>query len=85
MSMLFVQTHVNHSVFVYRGLDIRLFREGRMKGQAFVRLPTVELATEAVRKLHGVALEGRPLVVVSWECFHCVRLIGNRCLKEIVK
>nr|KAJ3422659.1 hypothetical protein HK105_007090 [Polyrhizophydium stewartii] len=34
-------------------VHVRLMKEGRMKGQAFVKFPSVELATEALERLHG--------------------------------
>ena len=43
--------------------DIRLMKEGRMKGQAFITLPSEQAAKEALRSTHGYELEGKPLVV----------------------
>ncbi|CAH1105928.1 unnamed protein product [Psylliodes chrysocephalus] len=44
--------------------DIRLMQEGRMKGQAFVTLDTIELAQKAVKETNGYILKEKPLVVV---------------------
>lgn len=44
--------------------DIRLMQEGRMKGQAFITLDTVELAQKAVKETNGYILKEKPLVVV---------------------
>lgn len=43
--------------------DIRLMKEGRMKGQAFVTLPNEEKAKKALRDTHGYILQGKPIVV----------------------
>lgn len=45
--------------------DIRLMKEGRMKGQAFVTLPSEEKAKKALRDAHGYILQGKPMVIVS--------------------
>ncbi|XP_044736119.1 RNA-binding region-containing protein 3-like [Chrysoperla carnea] len=44
--------------------DIRLMQEGRMKGQAFVTLPTVALAKQAVQETNGYILKDKPICVV---------------------
>lgn len=44
--------------------DIRLMKEGRMKGQAFVTLSSVELAQKALKETNGYVLKDKPLVVV---------------------
>ena len=43
--------------------DIRLMKEGRMKGQAFVTLPDTKRAQQAVRSTNGYVLHGKPMVV----------------------
>ncbi|ELT90688.1 hypothetical protein CAPTEDRAFT_200790 [Capitella teleta] len=43
--------------------DMRLMKEGRMKGQAFVTLPSVSQAEKAVRETHAFLLIDKPLVV----------------------
>ncbi|XP_068202173.1 RNA-binding region-containing protein 3-like [Palaemon carinicauda] len=42
---------------------IRLMKEGRMKGQAFVTFPSVEAATEALSDTNGYILNDKPMVV----------------------
>ncbi|GJQ68469.1 hypothetical protein Trydic_g17046 [Trypoxylus dichotomus] len=44
--------------------NIRLMQEGRMKGQAFITLDSVQLAQEALNETNGYILKDRPLVVV---------------------
>ncbi|KAG3120189.1 hypothetical protein PI124_g1051 [Phytophthora idaei] len=44
-------------------LNIRHFTEGRMKCQAFVTLPTVDLASSALLHVHGVVVKDKPLIV----------------------
>lgn len=44
-------------------LDIRYFTTGRMKCQAFVKYPTVELASRALEQTHGVILKDKPMIV----------------------
>lgn len=46
--------------------DIVLMREGRMKGQAFVGLPSEQSAEKALRETNGYVLYDKPLVVVSF-------------------
>ncbi|XP_067142374.1 RNA-binding region-containing protein 3-like isoform X1 [Centruroides vittatus] len=43
--------------------DIRLMKEGRMKGQAFITLATEEQAIQALKDTNGYVLSGKPLVV----------------------
>jgi U11/U12 small nuclear ribonucleoprotein SNRNP65 len=43
--------------------DIRLMKEGRMKGQAFVTLPNDKLAKEALEDTHLFVLNDKPMVV----------------------
>ena len=40
-------------------------KEGRMKGQAFVTLPSEKKAKKALRDAHGYILQGKPMVIVS--------------------
>ncbi|KUF82299.1 RNA-binding protein 40 [Phytophthora nicotianae] len=47
-------------------LNIRHFTEGRMKCQAFVTYPTVDLASSALLRVHGVVLKDKPLIVVRY-------------------
>ncbi|KAF6207357.1 hypothetical protein GE061_018598 [Apolygus lucorum] len=43
--------------------DIRLMQEGRMKGQAFITLQSVELSERAVKETNGYILKGKAIVV----------------------
>lgn len=43
--------------------DIVLMKEGRMKGQAFVGLPSVQSAEKALQETNGYVLYDKPLVV----------------------
>ena len=43
--------------------DIRLMKEGRMKGQAFITLPNENRALEALKDTHGFMMKGKPIVV----------------------
>ncbi|XP_075414945.1 RNA-binding region-containing protein 3 [Tenrec ecaudatus] len=43
--------------------DIRLMKEGRMKGQAFVGLPNEKAAAKALKEANGYVLLGKPMVV----------------------
>ncbi|XP_053101981.1 RNA-binding region-containing protein 3 [Hemicordylus capensis] len=43
--------------------DIRLMKEGRMKGQAFVGLPNEKAAAKALKEANGYVLFDRPMVV----------------------
>ncbi|VVC45123.1 RNA recognition motif domain [Cinara cedri] len=43
--------------------DVRLMKEGRMKGQAFITLPCVENAQQALNETHGFILKDKPMIV----------------------
>lgn len=43
--------------------DIRLMKEGRMKGQAFITLPDEKRALEALKDTHAFMMKGKPIVV----------------------
>uniref|UniRef100_A0ACD5TNY9 Uncharacterized protein n=1 Tax=Avena sativa TaxID=4498 RepID=A0ACD5TNY9_AVESA len=45
------------------GLSIKLMQEGRMRGQAFVTFPSVELAQRALTLAHGYAFKGKPMII----------------------
>lgn len=45
--------------------DVRVMQQGRMKGQAFVGMPSEEVASRALQDTHGYKLYNRPMVVVS--------------------
>ncbi|ONL97552.1 U11/U12 small nuclear ribonucleoprotein 65 kDa protein [Zea mays] len=40
-----------------------LLQEGRMRGQAFVTFPTVELAQRALNLAHGYVFKGKPMII----------------------
>ncbi|ORX41981.1 hypothetical protein BCR36DRAFT_587560 [Piromyces finnis] len=44
-------------------LNIRLMVSGRMKGQAFVKLPTVEMATLLLKEVHGYILNDKAIII----------------------
>ncbi|KAK3151508.1 hypothetical protein QOZ80_3AG0246770 [Eleusine coracana subsp. coracana] len=44
-------------------LSIKLMQEGRMRGQAFVTFPTVELAQCALILVHGYVFKGKPMII----------------------
>uniref|UniRef100_A0A1B8XT91 RNA-binding region-containing protein 3 n=1 Tax=Xenopus tropicalis TaxID=8364 RepID=A0A1B8XT91_XENTR len=46
--------------------DIRLMKEGRMKGQAFIGFPTEDVAAQALKHVHGYVLHDKPMVIVSF-------------------
>lgn len=52
--------------FVVYRFDIVLMKEGRMKGQAFIGLPSEKSAEKALRDTNGYVLHEKPLVVVSF-------------------
>ncbi|KAG8009359.1 RNA-binding protein 40 [Nibea albiflora] len=59
--------YINPSSEAERNMfDIVLMKEGRMKGQAFVGLPTEQGAEKALRETNGYVLYDKPLVVVSF-------------------
>lgn len=43
--------------------DIRLMKEGRMKGQAFITLPNEQEATDIVKECNGFILNNKPIVI----------------------
>ncbi|KAK7808062.1 hypothetical protein U0070_000063 [Myodes glareolus] len=51
--------------------DIRLMKEGRMKGQAFIGLPNEKAAAKALKEANGYVLFGKPMVVVPSEFKYC--------------
>ncbi|KAL1554528.1 U11/U12 small nuclear ribonucleoprotein 65 kDa protein [Salvia divinorum] len=44
-------------------LTVKLMQEGRMRGQAFVTFPTVELARNAMSAVNGYVFKGKPVVI----------------------
>ena len=49
---------------------MRLMTAGRMKGQAFVGLPSEDIALQAIQDTNGYQLKGKPIVVVSLIASH---------------
>ncbi|KAG7210557.1 hypothetical protein KM043_012077 [Ampulex compressa] len=43
--------------------NVRLMQEGRMKGQAFITLPSVEIAQLALEETNGYIMKDKPMVV----------------------
>ncbi|XP_051789177.1 RNA-binding region-containing protein 3 [Erpetoichthys calabaricus] len=43
--------------------DIVLMKEGRMKGQAFVGLPSEKAAAKALKEVHGYVLYDKPMII----------------------
>ncbi|KAL7155007.1 hypothetical protein ABFS83_03G044300 [Erythranthe nasuta] len=44
-------------------LSVKLMQEGRMRGQAFVTFPTVEIARNALNLVNGYVFKGKPVVI----------------------
>ncbi|POO00326.1 Splicing factor-like protein [Trema orientale] len=44
-------------------LGVKLMQEGRMRGQAFVTFPSVELAHRALNLVNGYEFKGKPMVI----------------------
>ena len=51
-------------LFLAFRFQIRLMKEGRMKGQAFVTFPTDRAAERALDQTHGFVLHDRPMITV---------------------
>ncbi|KAL5767976.1 hypothetical protein ACOSP7_014558 [Xanthoceras sorbifolium] len=45
------------------GLGVKLMQEGRMRGQAFVTFPSVELAHRALNLVNGYVFKGKPMII----------------------
>ncbi|KAM1040348.1 hypothetical protein FF1_029596 [Malus domestica] len=45
------------------GLSVKLMQEGRMRGQAFVTFPSVELAHYALNLVNGYVFKGKPMII----------------------
>ncbi|CAL0322785.1 unnamed protein product [Lupinus luteus] len=45
------------------GLQIKLMQEGRMRGQAFLTFPSIELAHHGLNLVNGYVLKGKPMVI----------------------
>jgi RNA recognition motif-containing protein len=66
-------------------LEVKAWKNIRMRGQAFVVFDRVEDAQKAL-KIHGFPLFGQPLVILTIECpvillgsYKCKDEIGNNC------
>ncbi|KAG9148320.1 hypothetical protein Leryth_012264 [Lithospermum erythrorhizon] len=44
-------------------INVKLMKEGRMKGQAFITFPSVELAQNALNLVNGYVFKGKPIVI----------------------
>lgn len=49
-------------MYIFR-FDIQYMNEGRLKGQAFITLQSIELADKAIEETNGYILKDKPLVV----------------------
>ncbi|CAJ1793768.1 unnamed protein product [Sphenostylis stenocarpa] len=45
------------------GLQVKLMQEGRMRGQAFLTFPSIELAHHALNLVNGYVLKGKPMII----------------------
>lgn len=45
------------------GISVKLMQEGRMRGQAFVTFPSVELAQHALNLVNGYVFKGKPMII----------------------
>ncbi|OVA03907.1 RNA recognition motif domain [Macleaya cordata] len=45
------------------GLNVKLMQEGRMRGQAFVTFPSVDLAHHALNLVNGYVFKGKPMII----------------------
>lgn len=71
MSAVYGHMSAGRGVSLYDGdlllrFDVVLMREGRMKGQAFIGLPSETSAAKALRDTNGFVLQDKPLIVVSF-------------------
>ena len=53
-------------MFVLYRFYIQLFTEGKMRGQAFVSLPSEKAAQLAINDTNSFLLKDKPMVVVSY-------------------
>ncbi|KAL2490572.1 U11/U12 small nuclear ribonucleoprotein 65 kDa protein [Abeliophyllum distichum] len=44
-------------------LSVKLMQEGRMRGQAFVTFPSIELAQNALNAVNGYVFKGKPIII----------------------
>ncbi|KAK7377743.1 hypothetical protein VNO80_03175 [Phaseolus coccineus] len=45
------------------GLQVKLMQEGRMRGQAFLTFPSIELAHLALNRVNGYVIKGKPMII----------------------
>ncbi|XP_061358304.1 U11/U12 small nuclear ribonucleoprotein 65 kDa protein isoform X2 [Gastrolobium bilobum] len=45
------------------GLQVKLMQEGRMRGQAFLTFPSIELAHHALNLVNGYVLKDKPMII----------------------
>lgn len=45
-----------------KAFNIRLMKEGRMKGQAFINFPNEDIAEKAINETLGYVLDGKPII-----------------------
>lgn len=69
-----------------QAFDIRVMQSGRLRGQAFIGLPSEQVACQARQDVNGYELQGKPLVVVicAKYCFHG-GMTSTHCLAEFCK
>nr|XP_043638442.1 U11/U12 small nuclear ribonucleoprotein 65 kDa protein isoform X2 [Erigeron canadensis] len=44
-------------------LSVKLMQEGRMRGQAFVTFPTIDIAHRALNLVNGFVFKGKPMII----------------------
>lgn len=44
-------------------LNVKLMQEGRMRGQAFVTFPSIEIAQRALNVVNGYVFKGKPMII----------------------
>ncbi|XP_020218509.1 U11/U12 small nuclear ribonucleoprotein 65 kDa protein [Cajanus cajan] len=45
------------------GLQVKLMQEGRMRGQAFITFPSIQLAHHALNLVNGYVLKSKPMII----------------------
>ena len=66
------------NLFIHR-FTIQLIKQGRMKGQAFVALPSEFAAKKALQDTNGYLLYDKPIVVVSFQLYtQDINMSGQR-------
>ena len=57
-------------IIISHRFSIQLMKTGRMKGQAFIGLPSEAVAAQALRETNGYLLRGKPIIVVRYTINH---------------